>query len=402
MIAHGLSGWILSDLTVPIFWLEEESRVKYTRSFFSYIRRNLGINILLFFVIGIILFVFILVSGYKDGIGQQASSVNSLGYEYYIPEKLNLTCNQVEDFYQAVSSTVGGIDRLVVRIENTIELFSYSDENRVCITSFYPFDKSFIPDAISENSLEDENTYLILYNQYEWLIAGFSNALENGKIVINQPSPNEIIISLASDEESAVNFHTVALSYDKISPYKESLFLITSWEQMKSTASPITGVSFVIPDALTDEEVSEVNRLSKYLLGSEFELYSEPIEESHLLEGLMIYVGVGLAVFAVLQVFLYICNMRKREFLVFEFCGETSWGILFHCLYHFAVLLIFTDVIGVGLALFFNAMSRRFDLMIVLSSCSMATNVIVFDLLALIICSLRVFISQVRRKDLHL
>ena len=45
--------------------------MKYNRSFFSYIRRNLGINILLVCVMGVILFALIIVSGYKEGLEQQ-------------------------------------------------------------------------------------------------------------------------------------------------------------------------------------------------------------------------------------------------------------------------------------------------------------------------------------------
>ena len=115
--------------------------MKYTRSFFSYIRRNLGINILLVCIMGVILFALIIVSGYKDGLEEQDFwHTDSDECEYYTPDELDLTCGQVEEFYQAVSNTVGGIDRLVVYSENTLEIFNYYGGNYAPITSFYPFD----------------------------------------------------------------------------------------------------------------------------------------------------------------------------------------------------------------------------------------------------------------------
>ncbi len=377
--------------------------MKYNRSFFSYIRRNLGINILLVCVMGVILFALIIVSGYKEGLEQQDFwHTNPDESEYYTPNELNLTCDQVEEFYQALSSTVGGIDRLVVYSENTLEIFNYYRGNYAPITSFYPFDISFVSDTVTDASLENEQLYMVSYDEQYRLTTYFSHGSASDLIVIDQPSPNEINISLASDEESAVNFRIVGLSFEQISPRSESLSIITSWEKMKSTASPITGVSFVLPDVLTKEELTEVNRLSKYLLGSEFVLHTEAQAASQKFEGGLLYVGAGLAVYALLQVFLYICNMRKQEFLVFELCGETPWGILFHCLYHFAVLLLFTDVFGIGLTMLFNTMSQRYNLLLIFTSCHIAINVIVFDLSALLICSVRVFISEVRRKDLRL
>lgn len=351
---------------------------------------------------GTLLFAFILVSGYKDGLGQDTSSANSQGFEYYTPHELNLTCGQVEEFYQAVSHSVGGIDRLVVQGENPIELFNYYEEKHAPVTSIYPFDISFFSDTITDVSLEDNHSFLISYDEQSRLTIYFSNAAESGIIVIDQTSPNIITISLASDEKSAVCFQIVGLSSEQISPRFESLLIITSWENLKATALPITDLSFVVPEMLSEEDLSEVNRLSQYLLGSEFALHSESQADAHVVEGVMIYVGVGLAVFALLQIFLYICTMRKQEFLIFEFCGETPWGILFHCLYHFVVLLLFTDVFSVGMSMLFNTVSREYDLMIILRSSSITTNVIIFDLLALAICSVRVFISQVRRKALRL
>lgn len=377
--------------------------MKYTRSFFSYIRRNLGINILLVCVMGVILFALIILSGYKDGLEEQDFwHTGSDECEYYTSDELDLTCGQVEEFYQAVSNTVGGIDRLVVQSENDIEIFNYYEENQAPVTSFYPFDISFVSGTVTDASLENYNLYYVPYNEQYRLTTYFSHAEASGIITIDLPSPNEITISLASDEESAVNIQLVGISSDKISQHSEYLLIITSWEKMKSTASPITGVSFVVPDELTKEEITEVNRLSKYLLGSEFVLHTEAQAASQKFEGGLLYVGAGLAVYALLQVFLYICNMRKQEFLVFELCGETPWGILFHCLYHFAVLLLFTDVFGIGLAMLFNMMSQRYNLLLIFTSCHIAINVIVFDLLALMICSVRVFISEVRRKDLRL
>lgn len=385
------------------FSLIGRHRVKYSRSFFSYIRRNFGINLLLVCVMSVILFALIIVSGYKEGLEQQDFwHTDSDECEYYTPNELNLTCDQVEEFYQAVSNTVGGIDRLVVQSESEIEIFNYYEEKHAPITSFYPFDMSFISDTLTDVSFEDNHLFLLPYNEQYRLTGYFFHAAESGIIVIDQPSPNEITISLASDEKSAVKFQIVALSFEKISPHPESLLIITSWENMKSTASPITHVSFVVPEALTAKELSEVNRLSKYLLGSEFVLHSEAHAASQTFEGGLLYVGAGLAVYALLPIFLYICNMRKQEFLVFELCGETPWGILFHCLYHFAVLLLFTDMFGIGLTLLFNTLSQRYNLLLIFTSCHIAINVIVFDFLALMICSVRVFISEVRRKDLRL
>ncbi len=376
--------------------------MKYTRSFFSYIRRNFGINLLLVCVMGVILFAFIIVGGYKDILGKQDLwHYDSDEYEYFTSQELDLTCDQIEEFYQAVSNTVGRLDRLVVQSENTIGIFNYYEEDRAPITSFYPFDMSFISDTLTDVSFEDNHLFLLPYDEQHRLTGYFSHAAESGIISIDLPSPNEITISLASDKESAVDFQIVALPFVKISPNTDSLLIITSWENMKSTASPITNASFVVPEPLTEEELVEVNRLSKYLLGSEFKLYTESHVDSDVGEGLIIYVGAGLAVYALLPIFLYICSMRKQEFLVFELCGETPWGILFHCLYHFVVLLLFTDAFGIGLSLFFNTISRRYDLMIILQSQHIATNIIIFDLVALMICFVRVFISQVRRKELR-
>lgn len=361
----------------------------------------MGINILLCFVMGFMLFSVILVIGYKEDLGQDTTSIDPDGYEYYASGERNITCAQVEEFYQAVSNTVGGIDYLVVQRENTDKVITFSAVEQASITSFYPFDMSLLSDTLTEAFFEDDHHLMISYDEYDRLLYSFSSAEANGSIVVTQPSPNEISVSLTSDEGFTELFMTSALPLDKISPNQRPLFLITSWEKMNSASSPITGVSFIAPEALTDEEVSEVNRLSKYLLGSEFVLYNESQENPNAIPAFFVYLGVGLAEFALLQIFLYICSLRKQEYLVFEFCGETSWGILFHCMYHFVVLLILADVIGVSLSLIFNSVSRRYDLLIMLRTISIATNVIVFDLMALMICSVRVFIGEVRRKELR-
>ena len=378
--------------------------MKYTRSFFSYIRRNYGINLLLVCVMSIILFAFIIIRGFTEDLGKQDPWFIDLDEcEYYTPNELDLTCDQVEEFYQAVSNTVGRIDRLVLQSKCQIKVFNYAEDRKVSITSFYPFERSFISHTITDDVFEDEHRRLIPYDECDILTYGFFHAEKYGRVKIDRPSPNEICISPTSDEQAMECFQAVSISRDEISPYRSKIFLLTSWEKMKSSDSPIAEVSFVVPEMLTEEQLSEVNRLSKYLLGSEFVLYTEQYtKEADPIAGAIIGIGVGLAVFGLLQIFLYICSLRKQEFLVFEFCGETSWAILFHCLYHFVVLLLLTDAIGIGMSLVFNAFSRRYDLLIILRPFLIATTIIVFDLLALIICSVRIFFGQVIRKELRL
>ena len=109
-----------------------------------------------------------------------------------------------QEFYQAVSNTVGRLDLLVVQSENTIGIFNYYEEDRAPITSFYPFDMSFVSDTLTDVSFEDNHLFLLPYDEQHSLTGYFSHAAESGIITIDQPSPNEITISLASDKESAV------------------------------------------------------------------------------------------------------------------------------------------------------------------------------------------------------
>lgn len=375
--------------------------MKYTRSFFSYICKNLGINVLLVFIMCTVLFSFIFIGGYKESVENEDSSDSLKGYEYNLIEPFHFSYDQVEDLYDAISNSVQSVDHFVVRSENTLEIFDYSDNKLSSFVSIYPFDAFFF-DKQADFSNENEHSWMIPYDQFGWLIYSFSSDSESGNILITQPSPNEVTFSVSSKEDSFVSFQTVATSSGQISPHISSLFLIASWEQMKSVASPISGISFVVQEKLSEGELAEVNRLSKYILGNEFELYSESSENSNLLPNILISIGVGFAVFFLLQIFLYICDLRRQEFLVYAFCGETSWGILFHCLYHFIVLLLATNIIAIVLSLLFNYIAQSYSIMITLRHSSIATIILVFDFFALITCCIRVFICQVCRKEICL
>ena len=348
-----------------------------------------------------VLFALIFIGGYKESVENENLSKISQGYEYILKEPVHFSYDQVEDLYDAISNSVQCLDHFVVRSENTLEIFDYSDNKLSSFVSIYPFDASFF-DKQADFSNENEHSWMIPYDQFGWLIYSFSSDSESGNILITQLSPNEVTFSVSSKEDSFVSFQAVATSSGQIFPHISSLFLIASWEQVKSVASPISGISFVVQEKLSEGELAEVNRLSKYILGNEFELYTESRENSELLPNVLICIGVGFAVFFLLQIFLYICDLRRKEFLVYAFCGETSWGLLFHCLYHFIFLLLATNIIVVVLSLLFNSLAQSYSIMITLRHSSIATTILVFDFFALITCCIRVFICQVCRKEICL
>jgi len=319
-------------------------RMNKISSAVSFILKKKGVHIVLFFVMGILLFCFLVLTGWIN----YNNSLSRRNYDDYRVDMQNASLNQFEEWYGAVLAAYSFDEDTVIFVQSdaSLPVFNPTMNSKYSLTAVLPSSK------LSLSSQEKSYDYYLDS-------PSFSDVVTYVQKLFPQIHNTEIEAAIPFEHDEWYDklwwkdgndylhtFHRLSVE-DTPDSSLDNLPIYTSMDAIRCNEGTISSINLSTKDGLSSEDLNTINRITEYYFGQSFTAIEYSDDSSTILSKRIIYTILFLAIIATFQIMSYAFSMRQNELIVYDLCGESPLGLFMHYLIHFLVVLVVSISIGV-------------------------------------------------------